>query len=110
MASTRELKKVAKVREPVFNQLVENVRYLMHEERQLNPAIRIHASVVFLKQNLQRIEHAAEFCEEHSIPELDLQNYLPYGLDDPVIVFLTTTRNTLRPLIRSCRSLRGGSR
>lgn len=77
-----ELKKVAKVREPIFNQLVENVRYLMHEERQLNPAIRIHASVVFLKQNLQRIENAASFCEEHSIPELDLQNYLPYGLDD----------------------------
>lgn len=77
-----ELRKVAKVREPIFNQLVENVRYLMHEERQLNPALRIHASVVFLKLNLQRIENAAAFCEENSIPELDLQNYLPYGLDD----------------------------
>ncbi len=77
-----ELRKVAKVKGSIFNQLVENVRYLMHEERQLNPAMRIHASVVFLKTNMPRIEAAATFCLEHSIPELDLQNYLPYGLDD----------------------------
>lgn len=77
-----ELRQIAKVKQPVFNQLIENVGYLMSEERQLNPSMEIRASVVYLKQNVKRIEEAAEFCCRNRIPELDVQNYLPYGLDD----------------------------
>ncbi len=44
--------------------------------------MEVRASVVYLKQNVQRIEEAATFCHRNLIPELDVQNYLPYGLDD----------------------------
>jgi len=77
-----ELKKIANVRSPVFNQLIENVRYLIRQELQLNTSMEVRSSVVFLKENLQRLEEAAIFCEQNLIPELDVQNYLPYGLDD----------------------------
>jgi wyosine [tRNA(Phe)-imidazoG37] synthetase (radical SAM superfamily) len=80
--TAEELKQIAKVKQPVFNQLIENVRYLMEHERKLKPSMEVRASVVFLKQNVQRIEEAATFCHRNLIPELDVQNYLPYGLDD----------------------------
>jgi MoaA/NifB/PqqE/SkfB family radical SAM enzyme len=80
--TAEELQAVAKVKRPVFNQMVDNVRYLMEQERRLNPSMKVHASVVYLKQNLPRVKEAAAFCQENLIPELDVQNYLPYGLDD----------------------------
>jgi wyosine [tRNA(Phe)-imidazoG37] synthetase (radical SAM superfamily) len=80
--SAIELKNIAKVNEQVFNRFVENVRYLVHEERRLNPSLNVRASVVVLKRHLQRAQNAAKFCEKHSIRELDLQNYLPVSLDD----------------------------
>ena len=77
-----ELRTISKVGEHIFNQVVENVRYLVCEERCLNPSLKIQASVVVLKQNLERVSRAARFCMENLIPELELQNYLPYGLED----------------------------
>lgn len=77
-----DLKGIAKVKEEVFNQFVENVRYLAREERRLKPTLCVRASVVVLKHNLERAQKAAQFCSENLIPILDLQNYLPYGLDD----------------------------
>ncbi len=74
-----ELNTIAKVKENIFNQFVENVRYLVVEERKLNPRMKVRASVVLLKQNLERVRKAAQFCVDNSIPELDLQNYLPIG-------------------------------
>ncbi len=80
--SAEELRNIAKAKKPIFDQLIENVRYLMEQERQLNPLMEVRASVVYLRQNLPRLEQAAMFCERNLIPELDIQNYLPYGLDD----------------------------
>ena len=77
-----ELKQIAKVNEEVFNQLIQNIRYLVREEKSLNPFLDVRASVVVLKRHLERVRDAARFCAENSVRELDLQNYLPVGLDD----------------------------
>lgn len=79
-----ELTAIAKVKEKVFNQFVENIHYLLEHERRLNPAMEVRSSVVLLKSNLERVRLAARFCAENGIPNLDLQNYLPVGLDDTV--------------------------
>ena len=76
-----ELFQIAKVKENVFNQFIENVRYLTQVEGRRFPNLRIHATVVFLKQNLKRLREAAEFCFQNSIPELDMHNYLSLGPD-----------------------------
>jgi len=77
-----ELTAISKVSEHVFNQFVDNVRYLVQKEKNLNPSIDVRASVVMLKTNLDRVKRAAIFCAENSVPELDVQNYIPIGLDN----------------------------
>lgn len=74
-----ELWNISRAQKEVYSQLIENIHYLIKEERHLNPDIKVMASVVVLKENLNRVERAVEFCIENSIPELDLQNYLPIG-------------------------------
>jgi len=76
-----ELKAISHVSEEVFDQFVANVRYLVQKERLLNPSLEVRASVVVLKENLDRVRRAAEFCAENSLPELDLQNFIPAGLE-----------------------------
>lgn len=77
-----ELVKIASVKEKMFSQFEENIDLLVREESKLNPSMRIRASIVLLKDQLDQVRRGAEFCIKHGIPELDLQNYLPYGLDD----------------------------
>jgi len=77
-----ELKTISHVSEEVFDQFVANARYLVQKERFLNPSLDVRASVVVLKENLGRVRRAAEFCAENSLPELDLQNYIPVGLEE----------------------------
>ncbi|MBN1306075.1 MAG: radical SAM protein [Anaerolineales bacterium] len=76
-----ELQNIAKVKENIFNQFVENIRYLVNVEAKEFPNLNVHASVVFLKQNLERVSLAAKFCMENGIPVLDLHNYLSLGPD-----------------------------
>ncbi len=76
-----ELLQIANVKENVFNQFIENIRYLTRVEAAQYPRLHIHASVVFLKQNLERLREAAEFCAQNNITELDMQNYLSLGPD-----------------------------
>ena len=80
--NAEEINLISRVGEQVYNQFVENVRYLAIEERCLNPSMDIRASIVILKENRNQLWQAAQFCVDHSIPALDFQNYLPYGLDD----------------------------
>lgn len=77
--SREELQTIAKVKGKVFDQFIENVQYLINEEKKLNPLLEVRASVVILKKNLERVREAAAFCEENAIPVLDLQNFLPLG-------------------------------
>jgi wyosine [tRNA(Phe)-imidazoG37] synthetase (radical SAM superfamily) len=102
-----ELKQIAKVKQPVFNQLIENVRYLMEHERQLNPSMEVRASVVYLKQNVQRVAEAASFCQRHLIPQLDVQNYLPYGLDDSANCLFDDEAANLEELSRIAEQFQG---
>ncbi len=80
--TAEELTAIALVKEKVFNQFIDNFHYLLEHERKLNPAMEVRSSVVVLKSNLERVRQAARFCAENHIPILELQNYLPVGLDD----------------------------
>lgn len=80
--SAAELKVTSGVEESMFYQVIENIRQLVLSERTLNHSLGIRASVIFLKNNVERLEKAASFCEAHTIPELDIHNYIPYSLDD----------------------------
>lgn len=83
-----ELFQIAKVKEKTFDKFVVNVRHLTRVEAAQYPNLKIHASVVFLKQNLERMREAADFCVQNSIPVLDLHNYLSLGPDArPNVVF-----------------------
>jgi molybdenum cofactor biosynthesis enzyme MoaA len=76
-----ELLRIANVKEKIFQQFIENVHYLTQIEAKEYPSLRVHASVVVLKQNLTRVREAVKFCVENGILELDLHNYLSLGPD-----------------------------
>ncbi len=76
-----EIMSIAKVNERTFNQFVDNLRQLIQVEVKKHPRLHVCASVVLLKQNLDRVRCAAAFCAEVGIRELDLQNYLALGPD-----------------------------
>jgi wyosine [tRNA(Phe)-imidazoG37] synthetase (radical SAM superfamily) len=76
-----EIMSIAKVKERTFNQFVENLRQLTQVEVMQHPRLRVSASVVLLKHNLDRVRRAAALCAEVGIQELDLQNYLALGSD-----------------------------
>lgn len=80
--TAEELKRTAGVDAPMFDQFVSNVRHLCREERGINRAMIVRASVVTLRTDLNRLRRAAIFCAENGIQCLEVQNYLPYGLDD----------------------------
>jgi len=80
--SSEELMNIAHVNKGVFDQLIKNIKYLMEKEILLNLNIKISASVVVLKDNLDRVQKAAEFCVNNSIPVLELHNYLPVDIKD----------------------------
>jgi radical SAM protein with 4Fe4S-binding SPASM domain len=77
-----ELENIAKAGEKVFRQWLENIRFLVTEEKKANADLIIHASVVLLKENLDRVRRAAFFCRDNQIPVLDIQNYIPNSLLD----------------------------
>ena len=79
--SRDELQSIAKVKGKVYDQFIENVHYLLNEERKLNPDLEVRSSVVVLKNNMERVREAAQFCYQNGIPVLDLQNFLPMGIE-----------------------------
>jgi len=80
--SAEELKNISCVEHAVFHQLIDNIKYLVQEECRSYPSLDVRASVVVLKNNLNRVRQAVEFCVKNSLPVIDLQNYLPYSLTD----------------------------
>lgn len=86
--TSSELWQIAKVKEKTFHKFIENINHLTQVEAAQYPKLRIHASVVFLKQQLERMREAADFCVKNGIPVLDLHNYLSLGPDAlPNVVF-----------------------
>lgn len=77
-----DLSTIANVDASIFSQVVHNINYLIFTESKLNPTLRIRASVVIIKSQLDRIANAAQFCVQNAIPTLDLQNYLPSDIRD----------------------------
>jgi radical SAM protein with 4Fe4S-binding SPASM domain len=82
--TAEELTRVASVSESVFKQFVDNVEHMVKEEKKRFPNLNIRASVVYLKDNRERIKKAAEFCIQYGITELDVQNYLPIGVGEGI--------------------------
>lgn len=78
----QDLSRIANVKQEIYQQIIENVHHLALIERKANPSLNIRASVVVLKEELYRVREAAQFCADHFIPILDLQNYLPYDLSN----------------------------
>ena len=79
--SADELSQISRVSKETFSILTENIKEAV-ELSQKNRSFILKASVVLNKTLMKRAHTAAEFCCEHGIAELDLHNYLPYGLDD----------------------------
>jgi MoaA/NifB/PqqE/SkfB family radical SAM enzyme len=80
--TAKELTEISGVPESTFEQFVKNIKYLVEVEKKTNPNLKIRASVVFLKENRERVTQAAEFCVQYGITELDIQNYLPISAED----------------------------
>jgi len=80
--TAKELTDVSGAPETTFRQFMDNVENLVKEEKEKFPELKIRASVVYLKENRERVIQAAEFCIKHGITEIDVQNYLPIGVDE----------------------------
>ena len=78
--NAKGLSRIAKVKQEIYYQIVENIHHLALIERKANHSLCIRASVVVLKDEIERVRQAAQFCADNFIPILDLQNYLPYDL------------------------------
>lgn len=76
-----ELWSIAKVKERTFDQFAHNLQQLTQVEVKKHPHLQVRASVVLLRDNLERVRHAAAFCVEMGIQELDIHNYLALGPD-----------------------------
>jgi len=77
-----EFARIGQVSPHLFEQLVENIRYMVDHEIKLNPKMNFRASTVYLKEDHQRAQRAARFCVENRIPTLDIQNYISNSLLD----------------------------